>query len=162
MSCHTEAAGGSLSLELGQLGEQALDLAEMGMLAGLDPKTDEVPAWPDLDGEGSVDNRARTYLHVNCSSCHRPEGGTGTDLDFRRDGDSRVAIGICVDPEHGDLGIPDARIIEPGDPDRSLLYARMTRRDDPEMMPPLGSHVVDEAGAKLIAKWISNIDGCNE
>lgn len=161
LGCHTDAAGGSLSLELGQLGTGALELARMGVLAGLDPKKDEVPVWPGVSEGGSVESRARTYLHVNCSSCHRPEGGTPAELDFRREGDSRVALGICVEPLSGDLGLPNTRIIEPGDPDRSLLYLRMTRRDA-DGMPPLGSHRVDEEGAELIAAWIRSIEGCNE
>jgi hypothetical protein len=66
--------------------------------------------------------------------------------------------GACdVAPSRGDLGIANARIIAPGDDMRSVLLARMNRRNDPDMMPPLASNLVDTAGVQLIGVWIDSL-----
>jgi hypothetical protein len=69
--------------------------------------------------------------------------------------------GACdAPPQAGDLGIgAGARIIAPGDPESSVLLARMDRRDA-SAMPPLASTVVDTAGVSLIRDWISSLSGC--
>ena len=42
------------------------------------------PPMPDPFGScGTLDERARAYLHTNCAQCHRPGGPTPTDLDLR-------------------------------------------------------------------------------
>ena len=52
-------------------------------------------------------------------------------------------------PASGDLGIPNARIISPGNAASSLLVERVNRRDI-HGMPPLGSNIVDAAGVQLL------------
>ena len=97
--------------------------------------------------------RARSYLDTNCSSCHRPGGPTGVNMDLRY----TTAIGssntVNADPTAGDLGVAGAKRIAPGSKERSLVWERM-RRLDTERMPPVGSHVVDEAGLSLVGQWI--------
>jgi putative heme-binding domain-containing protein len=68
---------------------------------------------------------------------------------------------IGVRPSRGDLGLPDARIIRPGDPYASTLYFRMAKfgRD---RMPHLGSERPDEAALGLIERWITLMDGGEE
>jgi hypothetical protein len=56
----------------------------------------------------------------------------------------------------GDLGIADARIIAPGDAARSVLLARINRRDA-DAMPPIASSVIDTAGVQLIGAWIDSL-----
>ena len=65
---------------------------------------------------------------------------------------------VGVRPTRGDFGLPDARIIKPGDPCASTLYFRMAKfgRD---RMPHIGSERPDEAGLKLIEQWIAGMDG---
>ena len=42
------------------------------------------PALADPNDENaSLDDRARAYLHTNCSGCHRPGGPPGRNLDLR-------------------------------------------------------------------------------
>ena len=62
-------------------------------------------------------------------------------------------------PQAGDLGIANARIIAPGNPDRSVLVARMGRRDA-QAMPPLASNLVDTAGVNLVRDWITSLTTC--
>jgi putative heme-binding domain-containing protein len=61
-------------------------------------------------------------------------------------------------PTRGDFGLPDAKIIKPGDPYSSTLYFRMAKfgRD---RMPHIGAERPDEAGLKLIAEWIVGMKG---
>ena len=64
---------------------------------------------------------------------------------------------IDVRPTRGDFGLPDARIIKPGDPVASTLYFRMAKfgRD---RMPHIGAERPDEAGLQLIARWIAGLE----
>ena len=72
-----------------------------------------------------------------------------------------AATGACdAIPQAGDLGIADARIIAPGDPERSVLLARLSRRDD-DGMPPLASLRVDENGLTVLTSWVAGLAGCN-
>ena len=57
---------------------------------------------------------------------------------------------------HEDLGVPDARLVAPGSPERSVLYQRITRRGQ-KQMPPVSTNLVDEQGAKLIEEWILSL-----
>ncbi|HND51428.1 MAG TPA: PQQ-dependent sugar dehydrogenase, partial [Pirellulaceae bacterium] len=113
-------------------------------------------ADPRESAGGSLADRARAYLHANCSHCHRFNGGgvVGLDLLFDK---PIVATKTLEPPMRGDFGLPEARIIAPGHPERSTLYFRMSKfgRD---RMPHVGSELPDEAGLTLIADWIRSLD----
>ncbi|HEU4516819.1 MAG TPA: hypothetical protein VFR77_05915, partial [Steroidobacteraceae bacterium] len=115
------------------------------------------PAYADHSDAGvSLEARARAYLHVNCSICHRPGGPTPAEIDLRHD-TPLPDTGACdVAPSLGDLGITDARIIAPGDSARSELLSRMSRRDGFQM-PPLASNRADPDGVALIGAWIDSL-----
>ena len=69
-------------------------------------------------------------------------------------------MNVCAAaPQAGDLGVANALIIAPGEPDRSLLLLRMERRDA-QRMPPLASHLVDTDGVALVARWIAAMTSC--
>jgi len=121
----------------------------------------ELPAMPDPFGTtGSLAERARAYLHTNCSQCHRPGGGTPTSLDLRYT-TSLAGTNACeVEPQAGNLGIANARIIAAGDATRSVLVSRMGRRDA-QGMPPLASTSADATGATLLTDWVNSLTGCN-
>ena len=102
-----------------------------------------------IDASATLAARARSYLHSNCSHCHRPDAAP-VAIDLRH-AISFAATGTCnALPQSGSLGITDARVLAPGEPARSLLHNRMNRRDA-YAMPPLASTVIDSAGAGLIA-----------
>jgi hypothetical protein len=174
LACHTEAAGRSLSIELAQLNgpltypqtgrmaNQVVTLNAVGMFSPpVTTPPSELPWMPDPFGTvGPLAERARAYLHTNCSQCHRPNGGTPTDLDLRY----TTAVGgmnACDrEPQSGSLGIFDARIIAPGAAERSVLLARADRRDA-HGMPPVGSVLVDTDGVALLRQWIDSLAGCD-
>ena len=167
MQCHTQAAGFSLGLETAQLngahlypqtGRTANQITTLNAINVLSPPVGaNPPALADpMDTSRSLNDRARSYLHTNCANCHRPQGPTPVALDLRY-GNTLSQTGTCdVVPTAGDLGIAGARIIAPGDGARSVLLARMARRDA-NAMPPLASNVRDTAGEALIGAWIDSL-----
>lgn len=173
-ACHTQAAGRSLGLETAQLngnllyaatGRTANQIVTLNAIGSLSPPITtapaSLPAMPDPYGTGgTVEARARAWLHTNCAQCHRPGGGTPTALDLRYT-TALAQTGACdVLPQAGDLGIANARLVAPGSAARSVLVARANRRDA-AAMPPLASTVVDTAGVSLVGSWINGLSGCN-
>lgn len=59
-------------------------------------------------------------------------------------------------PIHDAFGIGDAKLIAPGDPKRSVLYHRITKRGEGQM-PPTSTNVVDAKAAELISEWIRSL-----
>ncbi len=143
LACHTVAAGVSLGLEdaelngdltypsTGRTANQLLTLDEIGLFSATLGNPATLPTLDDPnDTTGSLTDRARAYLHTNCSQCHRPNGPTPSSLDLRYQ-TGLDNTGACdAVPQSGDLGLgAAARIVAPGDPDNSVLLARMDRRD---------------------------------
>jgi putative heme-binding domain-containing protein len=108
------------------------------------------------DTGASLADRARSYLHVNCSHCHQPNAGGSVVIDLRKstpDGETKT---LGVNPVQGAFNIPAASIISPGDPYRSTLYYRMAKTG-PGHMPHIGSELVDSRGLGLVRDWIERI-----
>ena len=82
------------------------------------------------DTSAPLGDRARAYLHTNCAQCHRSGGPTAVPLDLRYSVLFRALARATFRRRPGDLGLgASARIIAPGNPDASVLVARMNRRD---------------------------------
>jgi putative heme-binding domain-containing protein len=110
------------------------------------------PDRPNYD----LNERARSWLHVNCAHCHR-EGAGGsvvTHLDYDSKPVDMKAFGRA--PSQGPFGLTGARVIQPGDPYRSVLFYRIATEGGGHM-PRLGASRVDEAGVKLIHDWIKQL-----
>jgi uncharacterized repeat protein (TIGR03806 family) len=163
LRCHTSAAGDVLGITTAQLNRkvpgtednQLAKFASAGLFEKAISPPDQYPALAQPHDEtDSLEHRARAYLHVNCAQCHRPDGPTGVDMDLRWFvwmGKTRT---IGVAPTGDDLGIAGAVRVAPGEPERSLVWQRMQRRDA-QAMPPVGSHVVHAGAVKLIRDWIA-------
>lgn len=171
--CHTPAAGNSLGLETPQqnssilypqTGRTANQLTTLNTIAVLTPPVAADPATlpryfdPYNASVGTVTERARSYLHSNCSQCHRPGGPTPVNIDFRYT-TPLASMNACDVVPNAPLGIPNERIIAPGGAASSVLVARMNRRDQ-NAMPPLASNVIDAAGVALLTQWIDGLPGC--
>jgi hypothetical protein len=59
-------------------------------------------------------------------------------------------------PTHYRFNIPDARLIAPGSPERSVLYHRISQRGTGKM-PPLVSKEVDRDALEFIGDWIRGL-----
>lgn len=167
MQCHTEVAGFSLGLETPQLngtltypqtGRNANQITTLNAVNVLSPPVAaNPPAYANpTDTNRTLTERARSYLHTNCANCHRSQGPTPVALDLRHN-TALAQTGACnVTPSAGDLGIGNALIIAPGESARSVLFARMSRRDA-NAMPPVASNLRDSAGEQLISAWINSL-----
>jgi uncharacterized repeat protein (TIGR03806 family) len=173
VSCHSDAAGRSLGLELGQLNgdyvysstnrvaNQLKTFEHIGLFdKPLGKPVEQLVAYPDPYGTAAaVDLRARAYLHSNCSNCHRPKGGGRGNMDLRF-GTAFVDTKSCnVVPEAGDIGVKDAKLFVPGNPALSLLSVR-PHSPAANRMPPLASSIVDDQGVKVIDDWIKSVAAC--
>lgn len=118
----------------------------------------ELPKLVDYaDSSNDLNLRARSYLHANCSHCHRKWGGGNGDFLLLATVDLED-MGIAgIKPGHGEFFMPGANILKPGDPYRSVLFYRAAKLG-PGRMPRLGSTVVDDEGLKLLHNWIRGND----
>ena len=107
---------------------------------------------PEPDGARAQPTCTRTARTATGLRAGRP-ASTSTCATTRR---LRRPAPVTSRRRAGDLGIANARIIAPGDDARSVLLARMTRRNA-NMMPPIASNVVDAAGVQLIGAWIDSL-----
>ena len=104
----------------------------------------------------SIEDRARSFLDVNCAYCHRP-GGAAADFDARFE--TPLAKQNLIDaPARINFGIDKARFIAPNDPWRSMVMLRMETLE-PIKMPPSGHSIVHREGANLLADWIRSLPG---
>ena len=171
LQCHSQVAGGSLGLELGQLNRdltypqtgrtrnQLVTLDAIGVFTStLGGDVTQLPRYPSYGGPEPIELRARAYLHANCAGCHRPQGLGRGQMDLRF-ATSLADSGLCGVPENGDLGIAGARIVAPGEPSRSVISHRMSALGSARM-PPLGSEQVDPVGTALIDAWIRALATC--
>lgn len=113
---------------------------------------------------GTLDQRARSYLHSNCSHCHRQDGGAGiSGLRYPYWEDAPIHLGICKPPAAAGAASGGRPYdIVPGDPDQSIVVFRMQSLDPMVKMPELPSRVLNPDGIQLISDWISAMEpgGC--
>jgi uncharacterized repeat protein (TIGR03806 family) len=162
--CHTVTAKYTLGVNTAQMnrdhdygGVVANQLATLDHIGLFDRKLPKPPAELERladprDPKAGLDARARSYLHANCSHCHRKWGGGNAEFQLL----STLAVkdlGVDAKPGQGTFDLKDPRILVPGDPDRSMLYHRMTRLGLGRM-PHIASNVVDEPAVTLIRDWI--------
>jgi uncharacterized repeat protein (TIGR03806 family) len=118
-----------------------------------------MPIWDDPKS-GSVAERARAYLDVNCAHCHNPAGSASNSGLFLRwtDDPAGVNYGIGKRPTaagRGSGGMDFA--IAPGDPAHSFLIYRLESTDPGIAMPEVGRSTVHKEGAALLRQWIAEM-----
>ena len=169
LTCHTPWAETTLAFNVAQLnkGNQLGELCDLGLLKRVkgDGKADtayeekntaKLPKLTDpLDKDAKLDARARSYLHTNCSHCHRNGGGGSVTFELTTGADLKRGL-LDARPTRGDFGLKDARIIAPGAPERSALYFRMAKFGK-DRMPHIGAEWVDPEGVELMNQWIRGL-----
>jgi len=108
------------------------------------------------DESASVNDRARAYLHVNCSHCHRFGGSGASTIDFRWEMANDKILAIDVAPTQGTFSLTNPHVITPGHPEESVLLYRFTKLGRGHM-PYLGAQEVDLTAMKLLERWISEL-----
>ena len=171
MKCHTDFGGSSLGPETAQMNRMVGNMNQIDQLQALG-LFETAPAKPykaalvaPVRGQAgtppasaTLEQRARSYLHANCSFCHRPDGLFYL-IDFRQDV-SFLNTHVCNQmPDKG--GRDDLKNFFPGDPMHSVMVLRMAApAGDPGRMPTVGSAVVDPDGTKLMTDWITSVKTC--
>ncbi len=179
LTCHNPWAGFTLAFNAPQLDRnhdyggvtdnQLRTLQHIGVLAfahrdwekgqGKEKVLAKLPAQKltnPFDATATLDERARSYLHVNCSHCHQFGAGGTALIDLRHDVALDRTKALEARPVQGTFEVPGAQILAPGDPFRSILYYRMAK-SGPGRMPHIGSEFVDERGLRLMHDWIRQL-----
>lgn len=138
-------------------------LVERGWLRGLPQRLLAQP--PRIAAETPVERAALGYLHANCGHCHNDSGApvpvrlvlahsvadpAGSAQRVRR---SLVAARSRYRPPGA---APEPLVVAPGQPQDSVLVARMQSRHPQVQMPPLGTQVPDADGLALVTSWINH------
>ncbi len=135
-------------------------LKEAGFLINLPDISaiDRLAIWNDKNS-GSLENRARAYLEINCGHCHRPEGpGKNSGLDLTIFSESDHSLGIHKSPVAAGAGSGGHSYdIVPGSPESSIFIFRMESTQPGVMMPELGRKLVHTEGVELIKEWIKSM-----
>lgn len=103
------------------------------------------------------------YLHGNCGMCHTA-GGEMASLGFVLQASVNDGTGVPAairttfaqpshfrSAQHPAVGVR----VQPGQPDASMLVARMASRHPVLQMPPLGSRLVDTDAVALLRRWVA-------
>jgi glucose/arabinose dehydrogenase len=108
------------------------------------------------DAKQDLTLRARSYLHANCAQCHIEAGGGNAQMELEFTTKLEKMRLIDVKPVHDTYGLPEARLIAPGHPERSVLLKRISHRDTGHM-PPLATSVVDRQAVRMMKQWIEQL-----
>jgi uncharacterized repeat protein (TIGR03806 family) len=140
--------------------EQLTYWAKAGVLDG-GPEPTQAPrmaVWND-PSTGTVEQRARAWMEMNCGHCHNPAGSAkATGLDLRAAQSDLFRAGVWKTPVAAGRGSGGRSYdIVPGKPDESILVYRTASTEPGVMMPELGRRLVDEEGLALVRAWIASM-----
>lgn len=155
--CHNSGAGRGLGFRTGRMnldydydGFVENQLAAMDFIGLFSPALptvpDQLPRWADhRDAAAPIEDRARGYLAGNCAHCHQPSG-PAPFFDARYE-TPFSSTNTCN------------RLVIPGDPAASPIFARMSTRGAGQM-PPIATRYVDDAGQAVVEEWIDGLAAC--
>jgi len=142
---------------------QLTALAERGLLTGAPADPADAPRlarWDDPDS-GTVEERTRAWLDINCAHCHSPTGPARTSgLDLRAEQNEPALYGVCKSPVAAGAGSGGRMYgIVPGAPDDSILVFRLESVEPAVRMPELLRQTVHTESVALVREWISGLEG---
>lgn len=137
---------------------QLVHWKQTAMLTGMPPLVNcpKAPVWNDTK-TGSLNDRARIWLDINCAHCHNPKGPAMTSgLNLSVSATDPTAIGLLKTPVAAGRGSGGRSYdIVPGKPDESILIYRLHSTDPGVMMPELGRKTVHAESLELLRAWIT-------
>jgi glucose/arabinose dehydrogenase len=165
--CHTDASGRVLgfntvqlnkTVQRGSIATNQIDwLIGHGIFANpQDITSRELPRLSALtDSTAPLQHKVRSYLNSNCVQCHQPTS------PFNFPWDARISTPI----EHADIidatgltwSTPPMKIINPRDPNYSLINQRTYPWGLGFRMPPIGTAVPDQTFLQVLTNWIMTI-----
>ncbi|SEM22125.1 PKD repeat-containing protein [Maribacter orientalis] len=179
ISCHNPDLGGTLGLRTrnlnseydysshdpsGILANQLVTLGEEGLgILNINISDTDTPGYLTHvaidDPNGTLDQKARSYLDNNCAYCHQPDTGNRANFDLRLL-NTLAQTGLLTAGYN--QAVPDLpsnqRILIPGDAANSQVYHRAQSLVPGIKMPPLSKNVVDTEGVALIQAWIDAME----
>ena len=140
---------------------QLLKWKAAGILDAIPENLSDCPKAPDWNNphDGTVEERARAYLDINCAHCHNalgPANTSGLLLDIHdRD---LTRLGVYKSPVSAGRGSGNNLYdVVPGKPEESITVFRMKSLDPGVMMPEMGRKMVHEEGVKAVEEWIRQL-----
>src|SRR5262249_16952916 len=122
------------------------------------PKSpDDLPHLANYRDESlPIEARARSYLQSNCAHCHMKWGGGNAEFQLLATLPLDELGIVNARPGQGMFNLDDPKVLVPGNPERSMIYHRMTKLGLGRM-PHVASNVVDEKAVKMLAEWIRQL-----
>jgi uncharacterized repeat protein (TIGR03806 family) len=132
---------------------------ELGLFkAAVPAPVNELDRLADYHNEDApLADRARSYMHANCSHCHRKWGGGNAEFQLLVTLPLDETGTVNVRPGHGSFKLDEPRLLVPGKPEQSMLLHRMERRGLGRM-PHVASSLRDEQAIKLLRDWIASLE----
>jgi hypothetical protein len=120
------------------------------------------PAAPFHIPGPAVAEQALGYLHANCGLCHNPTSQVSTTVAVQywqsvsSLGSVEATTAYRTNVLKENAFLPDLHIIEPGRPEQSEMFIRMSERSG-RQMPPLATEVVDTDAVAKVRAWIESM-----
>lgn len=142
---------------------QLAGLSARGLLDGAPADPADAPraaVWDDPDS-GTVEERTRAWLDINCAHCHSPTGPARTSgLDLRAEQLEPALYGVCKTPVAAGAGSGGRQYgIVPGQPDESILMFRLESVEPAIRMPEILRQTVHQESVALVREWIAGLEG---
>ncbi|MCM8532034.1 MAG: hypothetical protein NE330_12795, partial [Lentisphaeraceae bacterium] len=165
MMCHNVTGGFALGFHTRQINRDTkvfgdkqnflTALYDHGMLNKKPTSVDLKKKYAALNSKASLEKKARTYLDVNCSSCHSRDGTTPVPFDLRVY--TPLEKSRLFNRPLNNMGDKSLRVISQSNPEKSVLLKRMGAVDGFTRMPFIGSHEVDRKAIQIISEWIQSL-----
>lgn len=135
---------------------QIEDWKQKGYITDVPIQKDVPYIYSYKDQSISLDDRARSYLDINCAHCHNKQGpARNSGLDLRFDNTDQKSLGVFKKPIAAGNGSGGLFFdIVPGDHKSSILHYRMASTSPGVAMPEVGRKMIHTEGVELIAEWI--------
>jgi hypothetical protein len=151
---HAEAAGpASVNLDY---------LIGNGLIGGMDKWS---PPAPSIEAGSETERVVLGYLHGNCGHCHNSRASLANlglflreELLLGSDAVLETMIGQPVTKRAPGQSAAAVLRVEPGHPERSAIFARLSSRYPALQMPPLGTALVDREALALLSQWIIELE----
>jgi len=132
-----------------------------GILTGA-PEPSEAPelaVWDD-EKSGTIDERARAWLEINCAHCHNSRGpARNSGLYLMASMTDPYKLGVFKTPVAAGRGSGGRSYdIVPGKPDESIMMFRLASTHPGIAMPEFGRTLVQEEANALIRRWIEKME----
>lgn len=156
LRCHNSWNSFALGFQPQQITDEAAMLAS-GMVDANYFKRSPARLVDPYDKNAALDARARSWLHANCSECHRENGGGSVPLMLNAELALKDTRALNEKPTRGDFAMTDAHVISAGAPLSSVMLQRLATLGAGHM-PAIGPHEIDARALQLLRDWIVSLN----